>query len=118
MGSTGEYPTRVSASEKAIKKSCETSFRLEYNYRASVCKAIHKHLIKEKFLGIEAAQKNWHDMTLEEKIQVGGLEHVRWNAYMRTEGFVKAEKRNDLAKQHHNLVPTAELSFDDLRKDA
>ena len=46
------------------------------------------------------------------------VEHIRWNAYMRTEGYIYAPQRYDLGKMHYNLVPVSELSNDDLRKDA
>ena len=43
------------------------------------------------------------------------LEHKRWNAHMRSEGYVfsgseDASSRNDLAKMHHNLVAFLHLS--------
>ena len=61
--------------------------------------------------------------TDEEKLAIGLIEHVRWNAYMRTEGYQYSggqnkSSRNDLGKVHHNLVPVTKLSDDDLKKDA
>ncbi len=49
-------------------------------------------------------------------------EHMRWNAYMRCEGFVftgspEEETRNDRAKMHHNLHPFNILSDDNIKKD-
>ena len=44
-------------------------------------------------------------------------EHRRWNAYMRAEGFVYCEQRNDLAKQHNDLVAFDELSDYEKEKD-
>ncbi len=38
------------------------------------------------------------------------LEHQRWSAYMRSEGYRYAEKRNDMAKQHNDLVAYDMLS--------
>ena len=51
-----------------------------------------------------------------ERFEIGKVEHVRWNAYMRSEGYVCAPK-NHLAKHHHNLVSVFKLSDEDLRKD-
>ena len=50
------------------------------------------------------------------------LEHRRWNAYMRSEGYVYSGSpdratRNDLGKMHHDLIPFDLLSEEDKRKD-
>ena len=50
------------------------------------------------------------------------LEHNRWNAYMRSEGYVyggtpEPEGRNDLAKMHNCLVRFELLSPEDKAKD-
>ncbi|MBR6719482.1 MAG: hypothetical protein IKL74_01065 [Clostridia bacterium] len=104
--------------EKSEKKKATESFRFEYNFRSSITKAIHKRLRKNLKYKSEITDKAWEDMTLQDKVEIGKIEHVRWNAYMRTEGYSYSEKRNDLARLHHNLVPVTELSNDDLRKDA
>jgi hypothetical protein len=95
----------------------------EYNYRSSIAKAIHERLRKKLGLNIPGDEKEWDKRTDDEKMAIGRVEHVRWNAYMRTEGYQYSqskskESRNDLAKLHHNLVPVTELSDDDLSKDA
>ncbi len=50
------------------------------------------------------------------------IEHMRWNAYMRTEGYifsgsVEKSTRNDRAKMHHNLHPFGLLNDEDIEKD-
>ena len=45
------------------------------------------------------------------------MEHKRWNAYVRSEGFVKSAKRDKLAKTHHLLVPFKELPYEEQIKD-
>lgn len=98
-------------------------WKYEYNYRSSIAKAMHERLRKKMNIEIPGINKNWDDRTDEEKLAIGKIEHVRWNAYMRTEGYKYSgnnneSSRNDLGKVHHNLVPVTELSDDDLRKDA
>ncbi|MGN1409157.1 MAG: hypothetical protein ACI4XJ_03175 [Eubacteriales bacterium] len=103
-------------------------WRYDYNYKSSIAKAIHedlrKQLIALRYIDeIPGVYKDWDSRTDEEKLAIGRFEHVRWNAYMRTEGYVfsgskEKSSRNDLAKQHNNLVPVGELSDDDLSKDA
>ncbi|MBO5935649.1 MAG: hypothetical protein J6Q94_09215 [Clostridia bacterium] len=91
-------------------------WNFEYNYRSSVASAIHLHTrIK---LGMPGANKKESELTEEEKLSIEDIEHRRWNAYMRSEGYVHAPERNDLAKQHHNLVNYSELSDKDKRKDS
>ncbi len=50
------------------------------------------------------------------------IEHMRWNAYMRTEGYVFSgscdqTSRNDRAKMHHNLHGFGSLAKEDVEKD-
>ena len=64
---------------------------------------------------IPGTDKKWEDRTREEKLAVGYVEHLRWNAYMRSEGYCypgsqDLSLRSDLGKLHHNLVPVKELS--------
>lgn len=100
--------------EKQETQKAEKSFLYEYNYRSSIAKAIHQRLKKK--LGFNV--KKWEDLTLREKVELGKVEHVRWNAYMRTEGYRYFPERSDLGKLHNKLVPVSQLSYDDLRKDA
>ena len=93
----------------------------EYNYRSSVASAIHMQArIK---CGIAGAGKKEEELTLEERDVIEALEHRRWNAYMRAEGYVFSgskdkSSRNDLAKMHHDLVDFSSLSEEEKRKDS
>ena len=100
-----------------------TYWKYEYNYRSSIAKAMHERLRKKLNLSIPGIEKEWNERTDEERLAIGLLEHVRWNAYMRTEGYCfsgskREETKNDLGKVHNNLVPVTELSNNDLKKDA
>ena len=93
----------------------EDFWKYEYNYRSSIASAIHKKMkILCKMPGIE---KVLEDRSDDELWALRKLEHRRWNAYMRSEGYCKAPQRNDLAKTHHCLVPFDELSDEDRKKD-
>lgn len=114
--------------QRATEIEGESEFyKYEYNYRSSITKAIHERLKKKlsSRLGMHfpGVDKPWEELTDDEKLEIGKVEHVRWNAYMRTEGYSYSgdragSSRNDLAKKHNRLVSVAELSDDDLRKDA
>ena len=93
----------------------EDFWRYEYNYRSSTASAIHMRTrIKCKIPG---ADKKEEQLTKEEADLIEVLEHKRWNAYMRSEGYVHGDRRNDLAKVHHNLVCFDDLSEEDKLKD-
>ncbi len=70
---------------------------VEYNRRSSMVTAIHA--VHKMNLGLDL-----------ESEEVACLEHKRWNAYMRTEGYCYGAKRNDLAKCHGDLIPYQDLS--------
>lgn len=99
----------------------EEFWAYEYNYRSSTASAIHmKARIK---CGMPGANKKEEELTTEERDFIEVLEHRRWNAYMRSEGYIysgskKKSSRNDLAKMHHNLVDFESLSEKDKRKDS
>lgn len=93
----------------------EDFWKYEYNYRASIASAIHKKMkVLCKMPGIEKAAKDRSDSEL---WALRKLEHRRWNAYMRSEGYCYAPERNDLAKTHYCLVPFDELTEADKKKD-
>lgn len=99
----------------------EEFWNFEYNYRSSTASAIH---MKARIgLGIPGADKTEDELTPEEKNSIEILEHRRWNAYMRSEGYVFSgstdkKTRNDLGKMHHNLVDFDALSEETKRLDS
>lgn len=98
----------------------EDFWRYEYNYRSSIASALHMRL--RESLNIPGANKAEEDLTEAEIAILEPLEHCRWNAYMRSEGYVysgspDSASRNDLGKMHHNLVVFDDLSEEDKRKD-
>jgi hypothetical protein len=63
------------------------------------------------------------ELTLEERDLIEVLEHRRWNAYMRSEGYVFSgstdkASRNDMAKMHQDLVEFDRLDEVTKRKDS
>lgn len=110
------------ALERHLKWGVEREFwAYEFNYRSSVASAIH---MKMRILcGIPGADKRTEELTEEERDGIERLEHRRWNAYMRSEGYIFSgstdrASRNDLAKLHHDLVPFRQLSEEEKRKDS
>ena len=110
------------ALERHLKHGKEETFwTYEYNYRSSMATAIHREA--RIFCGIPGAHKTEEALTLEERDIIEPLEHRRWNAYMRSEGFVysgskEESSRNDLGKMHNDLVHFEDLSEEERRKDS
>lgn len=87
-------------------------WRFDYNRKSSMASALHKHA--KLACRISGADLPPEDRSPEDRVALRKLEHRRWNAYMRSEGFVFSgstakTSRNDLGKMHHCLV-----TFDDL----
>lgn len=106
----------------AVKASDGKGFwQQDYNYRSSVAKALfenlRKRLVELGYLSLPGLDKEWDERTPDECLAIGTVEHVRWNAYMRIDGYSRGP-RNDLAKTHPKLVPVTMLTEDDLRQDA
>ena len=106
----------------ALEREHGASFWMqEYNYRSSIAKALaerlRQKLLREGYIILPGIEKPWGERTEAEKLAIGSFEHIRWNAYMRTEGYRRGE-RCDLARLHNLLRPLGELSDDDVRKDA
>lgn len=101
--------------------STEASFwNYEYNYMSSIASAIH---LKARIAcGIPGAAKTEDELTPEEAERISRLEHRRWNAYVRGEGYIYSgsrnpETRDDLAKMHHDLVAFKKLDEGERKKD-
>ena len=82
-------------------------YKFEFNYRSSMALAIHAKWRKEC---------NISEKSLPE------LEHKRWNAYMRSIGYIYSgchdkASRNDRAKMHHDLIPFGALNAEEAYKD-
>ena len=109
------------ALERHLKWGDEDSFwAVEYNYRSSVASVLHKKA--RKHCGFAAAVKASEDLTEEERLENRVLEHRRWNAYVRSQGWVfggstDKSSRNNAAKMHNLLVPFDDLPEDEKCKD-
>lgn len=95
-------------------------WQFDYNYKSSMASAIHRK-VKEQ-CGIPGIEKAPSERTPEELWKIRKLEHSRWNAYMRSEGYVYGgttdrSGRNDMAKKHNCLVPFDQLPLKEQEKD-
>jgi hypothetical protein len=109
------------ALQRHLKWGQEEEFwQYEYNYRSSMASAIHMQARVD--CGIPGAEKEESQLSEEERDIIEKLEHRRWNAYMRSEGYVyggtiEPEGRYDLAKQHNCLVTFEDLPEKEQKKD-
>ena len=101
------------ALQRHLRWGNEGSFwAYEFNFHSSIAAAIH--LKMRQICKMPWAGKSEAELTIEERDALERLEHRRWNAYMRSEGYVYSgsvdkASRNDLAKLHNNLVPYDQL---------
>lgn len=110
------------AKERHLKWGSEREFwQYEYYYNSSVSSVVHH---KMKILcGIPGADLEPEKREDTDRVNLRMLEHSRWNAYMRAQGFVyggsnkREEGRDDMAKRHNNLLPFAELLPKEQEKD-
>lgn len=86
-----------------------------YNYQSSVASVIHRKM-KEycKIPQIETIPELRDEA---EKTKIEMLEHRRWNAYMRSEGYVYGKEKNHTIKTHCDLIPFYDLSCEEQEKD-
>ncbi len=73
-----------------------------------------ENIINNKREGTDETNAVYHCLLI---IKLMMLEHERWCAYMRTDGYVFAEERNDLGKMHYDLVSYYELEPYEKGKD-
>jgi len=98
----------------------DTFWRYEFNYRSSEASVIHR--AAKLYCGIAGADMPLHMRTEAERDVLRRIEHRRWCAYMRSEGYRysgsrERGSRNDLAKLHPDLVAYDLLSEEDRKKD-
>lgn len=95
----------------------------EYYRESSIAKSIHKDIIS-KFFQTHFDTYDKENFHFESKIcpcpkcrNIRITEHMRWNAYMRTNGFIYSQTRRDRAKTHNDLIPWKELPEPEKYKD-
>lgn len=116
VGSIMDSELETEALCRHLKWGKEEDFwKYEYNHRSSVASALHRRM--KIACGISGIEKAPADRTEEERLNLRILEHRRWNAYMRSEGFTYSEKRDNLAKTHNCLVTYADLTPEEKTKD-
>lgn len=109
------------ALSRHLKWGQERNFwQYDYNYKSSLASAIHRRM--KSLCKIPGIDKDPSERSEEELWAIRKLEHCRWNAYMRSEGYsfggtVEKIGRNDLAKLHNCLVPFDELPLSEQEKD-
>lgn len=80
----------------------------EYSYRSSVAVPIHWNARRN--LNVLGSQEPPQDRSPRQKEMLKRLEHARWNAFMRSEGFIYGPVKDlEVAKTHNLLVPFDQL---------
>lgn len=92
-----------------INNSIYTYNKYEYYRKSSISEVLYSELRQSLNISLTDDKKN-NDIISE-------YEHRRWNAYMRTEGYVYNKEKNDIAKTHPSLIPYKNLSKHEKDKD-
>ncbi len=93
----------------------QSFYKSEYNFRSSVASAIHAKMKLEcKIAGADALPQ---DRKMQDREALRRLEHRRWSAYMRSQGYVYGEKKDKLLKSHPDLVRFDKLNEKEQAKD-
>ena len=83
-------------------------FGYAYNFRSSCASAIHmKNKIRLKIHNAHLARSKLSEADIQ---AIAAMEHRRWSAWTRGEGYVWGKERNDLAKTHNDLVEYSKLT--------
>lgn len=95
-------------------------WQFDYNYKSSVASAIHRKMKLQ--CQIPGADLPPEKRAEADRQNLRVLEHRRWNAYVRSEGYVyggttEKKGRDDMAKTHNCLVPFSELPLKEQEKD-
>ena len=97
----------------------ESFWDYEYNYKSSVASVVHKQA--RNYCHVKGNDKlNEHGVDSlddDERESLQCLEHRRWNAYMRGEGYTYSGVRDDIAKTHYDLVSYFDLPPEERIKD-
>ena len=110
--------TRNKSPEQVVeeREREEKSFwAYDYNYRSSIASVIHRKY--KDYCKIPGSGKHKSERSEAELWFYRELEHQRWNAYVRSDGYVYAPQRDKLAKTHHLLVPFGDLPYSEQIKD-
>jgi hypothetical protein len=134
----------LKARDNIINEDHRNGYYLDdYNFYSSLSKALHRKLrdrikgyYSEPYItilsktGDAAAAQNYKKELAgrlknpsscpaaeAELLTAAEIEHIRWNAYMLTEGFVFNKKKNKLYKMHFDLVTVDKLSNKDYLND-
>ena len=92
--------------------------RFEYYRLSSIARDLHKKEMEKSFPELYQCE-NAADESCECELcaKRKRIEHMRWNAYMRSLGYVMNETRADRAKTHNDLRAWHELPSDERQKD-
>ncbi|MBP3381797.1 MAG: hypothetical protein J6L00_04030 [Clostridia bacterium] len=95
-----------------------TSFlNFEYYRQSSVAKAVHKEMLESTFGTVGPCTGTDKTICYCEACRRKKTEHMRWNAYMRVNGYCYGERRADRALVHPDLRRWQDLSQFSKKKD-
>lgn len=86
----------------------------EYYRRSSMMQAVYRDL-RAEFGYARESEDTSEGRANNDLLRL--YEHRRWNTYMRSEGYVRGEEKDHIAKTHKLLVPFDDLPEEEKKKD-
>ncbi len=98
----------------AIIEKADTYSNYEYYRKSSVARAVHEKFLADarkyiKINSLDERPRHPSNCLCEHCAEASVTEHMRWNVYMRTQGYRYSPKRNDRAKLHNDLISWHDL---------
>ncbi len=108
-GGEARTPEQEAVVQEKLAQETAKYEKYEYFRRSSMAEALYADC-RER-LGIRRGESADMDASITQH------EHKRWNAYMRSEGYIGGSEKNEIAKTHKSLIPFGRLDENDIRRD-
>ena len=103
--------------ETKLREDLEGYIHFEYYRQSSLAKAMHKEMLKKRNLYTNNTNHIDDAQCRCALCQSRITEHMRWNVYMRVNGYRYGKKKNEMAKIHQDLHSWMDLPKEERMKD-
>ncbi len=109
----------IEDARKNLVDNLRNYYQFEYFRNSSISKAIHKKMLMAHFADdVKCKEDDTYFFCSCDGCKTRRkIEHMRWSAFMRINGFCYNKTRWDRGKHHFDLIPTEELNLETQLKD-
>ena len=105
---------RLSIDSAILLEKADSYMRCAYFRESSIAKAMHKRAMARS---CGTGKVHLHTCACEECVERRITEHMRWNAYMRANGYRHGSKTDHIGKTHMDLQPWSQIPCRERYKD-